>query len=1232
MSQLERIEGKPVDNATVLSPEDVATYAIVTRPFGTTPQRGSVPAGTSLQELVDQVIPRTALRPFLYLFLGDSFIERRLWPRIRVKSGAHITGRIIPAQGGQGGKKNPLRIILQIVVAIIAIVTTVLSMGTLGPLWAGLLGAAITFGGTMLINAVAPIKPPKLADLSDSGTDRSPTMFIQGGRNRILPFGVVPRVFGKHRMTPPLGAKPFTEIVGEDQYLRMLFCWGYGPLAITDIKIGETPLSTFQDVQIETIAGNPGETFTTLPYPDVFEESFNTVLENPIENALPAPGTDDLWVTKVSQLNATSLSVDILFPQGLVRYNQNTSEPELWPAKIQIRYREVGAGSWINLPDWNFLEAFTQALRRGKQWNVAAPGQYEVQMRRYNQTHPGTSSRVMDDCFWVTLRTITPDNPVAMDGVCMTSIRIRGTKQLNGVIDELNGIASSILHVWDGVDWDTQEESANPAACAYEVAFGSANARPLPIAKMHLEDLQDAYDDCVTNGYKFNMIRDFQSSVWETWQDIYASMRASPGHRDGKWTVIMDRPQATPVQLFTPRNSSNFAGRISYVDVPHGLRVRFVNEDKNWEQDERIVYADGYDENNATKFEGIELPGVTDPDLIYKHTRFHYAQGLLRGEIYTFQADIEAMVCTRGDMIRVAHDVPTWSYSWGRVKALVTSGANTVGVTLDDFMQIEVGQSHVIRFRSETGVQSVREIVSTISGEFKTVTFVTPVATASGPKVGDAWCGGITNQESRELLVQGIASSKDMGGIITCVDYSPDVYGADGGEVPPFDSGVSDPLGSVYPVIQSLRSDEGVMTRNNDGSLSVNVDINFVFLSGRLSEARAIEIQRKPHDAEDDAWVTVLTINEFTSNVRLFGGVSEGLEYDFRARYQFSSGNPGEWSPSFSHVIVGKETDPPVVSNFRIEGPQDNRRLVWTLIDKPIDVDGYVLMVNNGNNTNPETAVALHPGVWADSPFVLGNQGLGEKTFLIFTHDAGGNLSATAASIIINLGQPLEGDNIDTEDYRAASFPGTITNGTIVGGNLDADAEGAGLFWTSNAVPFWTTDGALFWGGTFLEMIWEFTYDPDPAWVDVQDIVIYSNIIVVGPSPVIQWRKQGATDWLAWLGLTNDVEDITYEFKLTTPAGASGASITTAKVFLRAPVVSETIENLVVPTPAGVRLPLTKSYGVIRAVPCDIQQATGDARSVIVVDKDPVNGPLIKTYNAAGTQVAGLVDAHPRGN
>ena len=75
--------------------------------------------------------------------------------------------------------------------------------------------------------------------------------------------------------------------------------------------------------------------------------------------------------------------------------------------------------------------------------------------------------------------------------------------------------------------------------------------------------------------------------------------------RDGKYSVVRDVPQTVPVQQFTPRNSTGFSATKVFTDIPHALKVRFINPAANWQQDEVVVCDDGY---SATPVgNGVEL-------------------------------------------------------------------------------------------------------------------------------------------------------------------------------------------------------------------------------------------------------------------------------------------------------------------------------------------------------------------------------------------------------------------------------------------------------------------------------------------------------------------------------------------------------------------------------------------------------------------------------------------------
>lgn len=58
--------------------------------------------------------------------------------------------------------------------------------------------------------------------------------------------------------------------------------------------------------------------------------------------------------------------------------------------------------------------------------------------------------------------------------------------------------------------------------------------------------------------------------------------------RDGKFSVVRDVPQTVPVQHFTPRNATGFRGLKTFTRLPHGLKVRFVNPEREWQQGNRV--------------------------------------------------------------------------------------------------------------------------------------------------------------------------------------------------------------------------------------------------------------------------------------------------------------------------------------------------------------------------------------------------------------------------------------------------------------------------------------------------------------------------------------------------------------------------------------------------------------------------------------------------------------------
>jgi hypothetical protein len=290
--------------------------------------------GKSLSDMVSAVVPEHLPRQALRVYLDGHEISRAKWPRVRPKAAARVIIRCIPLGGGGG--KNPLRTILSLAVmaaspVISSALTGVFGAGAnfLGISAGRLITGGVNLLGRLAINALAPPGRPRFS----GNIKESPTLFIQGARNQALPFGRVPKALGQHRCVPPLGALPYTETAGNDQYIRMLFIWGYGPLRVSDLKIGETAIESFTDVEIETRHGYPDDAPLTL--------FTNSVIQNDLDVLLTQAGGH---VVRTTAEDAEEISVDITFQRGLVRFSG--AQKVATSVQVELQYAPAGTDDW----------------------------------------------------------------------------------------------------------------------------------------------------------------------------------------------------------------------------------------------------------------------------------------------------------------------------------------------------------------------------------------------------------------------------------------------------------------------------------------------------------------------------------------------------------------------------------------------------------------------------------------------------------------------------------------------------------------------------------------------------------------------------------------------------------------------------------------------------------------------------------------------------------------------
>jgi hypothetical protein len=1174
--------------------------------------------------------------------LEDRLIPKSQWKHVRVKRGTVVV-RAMAA--------DPIS--LGIAITGFAASSWAATLG-LTALQLGLVQAGIGLTTALLTSALAPA--PKQRSVGRDNEQVTARFSIQGVKNEARPYGVVPRIYGRRvNYYPLLAAQPYTELYwGEQQYIRMLFDVGYGPMQITNLRVGDQAVGTLRNFESQVREGYGTDTPITLFSNQVREQSLNIELKQVSGFSIRTtePDTDEV-------------TLDVTFPNGLQRISDRNIKFGV-AVQFEVQIRPTAGGPWQNptLLQESFGVTITggafeiaanskSAVRRSVRFRVAR-GQWDVQVKRLTiddqSDNVGDNQSVTSEqSFWTAMRSHQNEPPVTRTGIARIAVRAQATDQLSGVIEQLNCTVTSVLPVWNGSTW-VEQATRNPAWAFADVLRGSANARPVPDSRIDLDALLAWAAWCDANGFTFDGVFDRRQSVYECLQEIAATACASPTVTDGKFSVVVDNTRDTVIQHFTPRNLRSFSSTKVFAVRPHALKVIFYPESSGHQAEELFVYDDGYTAANSTLFETLELPYTTSTAAAWKRGRRAMFAARLRSEVYEGETDLEHLVCNRGDLVRVRHDLMLWGLGEARVKSLVTSGLNTTAIVVDAPLTMAGGTTYGIRVRQAS--TSAEYTLTTVVGDQTQLDLATPVATASGPGVGDLIQFGELGAESVELLVRSIEPGADLSARISFVDYAPAIQTSDSGAIPDFDPQITTPPAinrprPPKPVILSLNSDEGALIRASDGTLTSRILLSVTVIQSQgLVPAEVIQARYRPADSNQDfAFVPSLPAQAGEISIM---PVDDGQTYVVQLRSVSQAGAASDWT-EITHTVVGKTTPPPSVERFYRQGSA----LTWPYPTPPVDLAGFVLRAHYGTATDWGTARALHPGVVTAPPFDM--SGLhGTQTILIKAVDTSGIESATAATVTIDLGD-LVTSNVVVTQSEAPGWAGALTGGTDTGTDIEASLLSSPPFWGADSALFWGADGDVFWAAnTYDSMVYVATYTPTSdvlgdgvLKIDATvtgaytlDYRISTSGTFWGADGSAFWGADGALFWDAdtigqWLPFPGalgpfDSTADSYQFRLTTQAGTTQGIASQLDIVIDVPDIVEVFDDVIV-SATSTRLPITKSYRAIKVVNVTVQTDGNGGISARIIDKDETLGPDIEVLNAAGTAVTGLVDAVVQG-
>lgn len=869
--------------------------------------------------------------------------------------------------------------------------------------WRSVIAMAIGVIGGIVISKMTAVKPDKTNASEQANT------YGWGGAKTLTGQGFPLAItYGRMKSGGILLSRHVISD-GEKQYLNLLYCAGEGELtAIDNIKINENPISNYNDVEVDIRLG----------------ENTQEIIPNFNDNYADQPLNYELtqnWSThQVQGNNCEAIELTVSFPNGLY-YSNDGGGMSRTKVTLEAQYRKVGTEDWQPLPLANDVEQsqkslkgflflggvyWTQSINGGapiqpaeytgeiekktnKAWHKVyrfdnlEPAQYEVRMRcAYKE---GASIRYANKVYWSQLTQIIYDDFIH-PGKALIGIKALATDQLSGSDPQVTWEQERRdVYVWNPYIGGYEAKPANnPAWACYDIIHQCRKiddqyvVRGEKASRLIYDKFKAWADECAAKGYTFNYIYDAAGKLWDQLRFPEAVGRGKILMQGTRFTCVHDYA-AMPTQLFTVGNIKKDSFKEDFQGLQgraNAVEIAFLNRAKNYERDVLPVYSDDYDsaESLANPAQ-VELMGCVELEQAFKHGKHYLRANRYEIRTITFEALQDAIACTIGDVVLVQHDMTDWG-AGGRVQAV--AGLN---ITLDREVDISDGEYRLLVRNSQTDEVQTHTIISHTGA---TVT----VDSASGIYPDALYALGKVGKEAKPFRVLAISKGmNDTTRKITCMEYYPELYSDDYGDIPV----INYSSGAGLLDVVNLRLTKAEKTLKG-GTVLCDIAASWSMPRGRA--AKRIHVYYKRIDAPE---FTLHKVLDGSATSAVIPNVSTTENYTVKILCINDMGVAGAGVIEDIY-IVGKELPPPDVTGFKIKKDMRNSSILhlsWNPANAS-DIAGYRLYNGDG-----QELVKLISG----TTYVYFIPNSGTYDFLISAIDTSGNLSvnATLASVTITV-------------------------------------------------------------------------------------------------------------------------------------------------------------------------------------------------------------------------------------
>lgn len=423
-------------------------------------------------------------------------------------------------------------------------------------------------------------------------------------------------------------------------------------------------------------------------------------------------------------------------------------------------------------------------------------------------------------------------------GVTITSNeRLYNLQEFNCIVQALGRTCteSSGYYTWS----NQYSETCNPASMALRVLqCGMLGEYVYTDSEIDMQKFGEFYKFCDEYdindasgnhvGICANGVITKQTKLSDLLSKILAVGRASRIIRVGKLSLYIDKPIEYTSLILNNQNVLSASNSKNFDELPSGVKCGFVNED-NFNQED-VMYIDYSDAPARTspqyKTIAKSYEFQTNVEQIKKNALYDLAVLKLRPETWTRKVTSEGCLAFIGAKIEVQDDTIAVGLGDGaEIKDLVLDEDEEyiTGIKTDgEFDVTDTTQEYGVRIQVATiqyGLKYItRKVVVSQTGVYRNFTFDSPISLDELilPAKGDILSFGVLGKICYESICIGKKADSDGTFELTLVPYVAEIYTADSGTLPEFESNTTAPNYYTPPEQKPVLTQEDLQKVKNN--------------------------------------------------------------------------------------------------------------------------------------------------------------------------------------------------------------------------------------------------------------------------------------------------------------------------------------------------------------------------------------------------------------------------------